>query len=168
MRFRELTPEEYEKIDRLQLLKNEIAQLELQQLEKRKEIEYYEQRKEMDYVPVTIWAILFFSQLILFMLDILIGFDHIRFSMAIAMASVTPTLAIFFGVLFIKSLNTYIYRNSQNAKKMAKAVEKGIPNRWMITAKLNEEMAQINAKLRMFKKEYNYLKQEVEKIQETE
>lgn len=166
--FRELTPEERDKIDRLQYIKGQVSNLELQKLEKRKEIEFFEERKGMDYVPVIVWGLLFFSQIALIGLDLLFGWFDMSFNWAIIIASMTPVVGIFCGYFFVKSLREYIYRNSRNPKHMKKAAEKGIENRWMRSAKLYHDLEQINANLRVLKKEQNYLKLEVQKIEESE
>lgn len=166
--FRELTQEEHDKIEKLQYIKGQISNLELQKLEKRKEIEYFEERKGMDYVPVIIWGLLFLGEIALIGLDLFFGWFDMSFNWAIIFASMTPFVGIFFGYFFVKSLREYIYRNSKNPKHMQKAVEKGIENRWMRSAKLHHELEQINASLRVLKKEQSYLKLEVQKIEETQ
>ncbi|MBQ3036573.1 MAG: hypothetical protein IJD31_06560 [Lachnospiraceae bacterium] len=163
--FRELTPEENATIEKFHQMKGHISDLELRKLEKRKEIEYFEERKSMDYVPPVIWGLLTLSQVVLIFFDLFFGWWNMRFNWAIIMASLTPVLLIFFGFFFVKTLMQYVYRNSKNPTYMKKAVDKGIENRWVRSAKLNHELEQINAELRLLKKDYGYLKLEVDKIE---
>lgn len=166
--FRELSQEEQEKIEKLHILKNQIADLELRQMEKRKEIEFFEQRKGMDYVPVIVWGLLCLSQILLICIDLFFGSYNTRMSWAIVLASMVPVVLIFCGFFFFKSLREYILRNSKNAAHMKKAKENGIENRWLRSAQLQHDMEQINTNLKMMKKEYGHLKLEVDKIQETQ
>lgn len=163
--FRELTKEENEIIEKFHRTKGQIADLELQQLEKQKAIEYYEDNREMDYVPVVVWGLLTLSQAVLVFMDLFFGWWNMGFNLAIMMASLTPFLLLFFGFLFIKALRKYILRNSKNPKTIQKAKLKGIENKWWHSAQLNDELKQIQAQLRMLKKELNYLKLEVDKIE---
>lgn len=164
--FRELTEEEHAKIDKLHRMKGEISDLELRRLEKRKEIEFYEERREMDYVPVVVWGLLCLSQIVLIGLDLFFGWFDMRFNWAVIFASMTPVVLSFCGFFFVKTLREYVLKNSKDPKYIKKAVDKGIKNRWMHSAKLNHELEQINAELRLLKKDYGYLKLEVDKIQE--
>ncbi len=166
--FRELTREENDKIEKLHRMKTEIANLELQRLEKRKEVELYENKKEMDYVPVVVWGLLTLSQVVLIFMDLFFGWWNARFNWAIIMASLTPFVLLFFGFFFVKSLMTYVLKNSKNPKYIEKATKKGIQNRWVHSAKLNHELEQINATLRLLKKDYGYLKLEVEEIEKSQ
>lgn len=163
--FRELTPEENAKIEKFHNMKNQMADLQLQRMEKRKEIEFFEQRRGMEYVPVIIWGLAAFSQIILVCLDLFFGRFNMAFNWAIIFASMTPVVFTFCLVFFIKSLVFYIRKNSRNPKIMAKAKEKGIENRWLRSAKLYHELEEIDAHLRMLKKEYGYLKLEVDEIE---
>lgn len=168
MMFRELTQEEMNKIETFQRLKGQISDLELRRLEKRKEIEFYEQHRGMDYVPAIVWGLLFLSQLVLIFCDIYFNWFDTRFSIAIMFAAMTPALAVFFGFFFFKSLWEYILKNSKNPRHMKKAMDKGLENRWMRSAKIRHEMDEINAELRVIKKNYGYLKLEVEQIQQSQ
>lgn len=163
--FRELTKEEQETVEKFHRMKGQIADLELKQLEKQKEIEYFEDNKEMDYVPVVAWGLLTFSQAVLVFLDLFFGWWNMGFNFAIMMASLTPFLLLFFGFFFVKSLRKYILRNSKNPNTMQKAKMRGIENKWWRSAQLNDELKQVNAQLKVLKKEYNYLKLEVDKIE---
>ncbi|MBQ8246957.1 MAG: hypothetical protein IJZ42_07475 [Lachnospiraceae bacterium] len=164
--FRELSQEEQDMIERAHFVKTQIAQLEIHKLEKRKEIEYFEEGKEMNYVPMTVWGILLLSQVFLMGLDMFYGFYNWKFNVAIMFASLTPILAIFFGIMFFTAMNKFILQNSKNQRMMKKAMDKGIENRWMRSAKLHQELDEINASLRVLKKEQNYLKIELQKIDE--
>ena len=163
--FRELTPEESATIDKFHQMKGHISDLELRRLEKKKEIEFFEDRRSMDYVQPIVWGLLALSQIVLIVLDLFFGWCNARFNWAIIMASLTPFLLIFFGFFFVKTLMEYVYKNSKNPTYMKKAVDKGIENRWVRSAKLNHELEQINAELRLLKKDYGYLKLEVDKIE---
>lgn len=163
--FRELTPEESATIEKLHRMKGHISDLELRKLEKRKEIEFFEERRSMDYVQPVVWGLLTLSQIVLIFLDLFFGWWNAKFNWAIIFASMTPALLIFFGIFFVKSIMQYVYRNSKDPHYMQKAVDKGIENRWVRSAKLNHELEQINAELRVLKKDYGYLKLEVEKIE---
>lgn len=163
--FRELTQEENATIDKFHRMKGQISDLELKKLEKRKEIEYFEDRKSMDYVPPVVWGLLTLSQIVLIGLDLFFGWWSSRFNWAVIVASMTPVVLIFCGFFFVKTLREYVLRNSKDPKYMKIAMDKGIQNRWMRSAKLNHELEQINAELRMLKKEYGYLKLEVDKIE---
>ncbi len=163
--FRELTPEESATIDKFHQMKGHISDLELRRLEKKKEIEFFEDRRSMDYVQPIVWGLLALSQIVLIFLDLFFGWWNARFNWAIIFASMTPALLICFGVFFVKSLMQYVYKNSKNPAYMKKAVDKGIENRWVRSAKLNHELEQINAELRVLKKDYGYLKLEVDKIE---
>ena len=163
--FRELTKEENATVERFHRMKGRIAELEIKKLEKRKEMEYFQQKKDMDYVPVIVWGLLLLSQLFLLFLDLFFGWWSAGFTWAIIMVSMTPVLVIFFGFFFIKTLRTYILKNSKSSKYMEIAMKKGIENRWLRMAELTNDFNQINAELRTMKKEHNYLKLEVEKIE---
>lgn len=164
--FREMTQEELDMIEREHAVKSRIAQLEINKLEKRKEIEYFEEGKGMNCVPTIVWGILFLSQIFLMGLDMFFGFFNWKFNVAVMFASLTPILGIFFGVLFFKALNKLILQNTKNQRLMKKAMDKGIENRWMRSAKMRQELDEINASLRMLKKEHNYLKLELQKLDE--
>lgn len=164
--FREMTQEELDIIEREHAVKSRIAQLEIHKLEKRKEIAYFEEGKEMNYVPALVWGILFFAQLILLGLDMFFGFYNWKFNVAVMFASLTPILGIFFGFLFFKALYKLILQNTRNQRLMKKAMDKGIENRWMRSAKVHQELEEINASLRMLKKEHTYLKEELKKLEE--
>lgn len=163
--FRKLTPEEEAKVEKFHKMKGYISDLELRKLEKRKEIEFFEEHRGMEYVPVIIWGLLVLSQIVLLFLDFFFGWWNARFNIAIVLASMTPVVLIFCGFFFVKSLRLYILKNSKNANTMKKAMDMGIENRWMRSAKLHHELEQINAELRLLKKDYGYLKLEVEKIE---
>lgn len=166
--FRELTKEEHEKIEKFETMKNQIKNLEIQRLEKRKEIEYYDDRKEMDYVPAVVWGLLTLSQVVLLFLDLFFGWWKASFNWAIIFASMTPFVLIFCGFFFVKSLMNYVLKNSKDPKYIEKATKKGIQNRWVHSAKLHHELEQINASLRLLKKDYGYLKLEVEEIEKNQ
>lgn len=166
--FRELTQEENATIEKFHATKGHISNLEIKKLEKRKEIEFYEENKSMDYVPVIVWGLLTLSQIILVAVDFVFGWWNSKFTAAIMAASLTPILLVFFGFFFVKSLRTYIFKNSKNPTLMKKAMDKGIENRWWCCAKLNHELDQINAELRLLKKEFGYLKLQVEEIERSQ
>ena len=119
----------------------------------------------MDYVPVIIWGMLTLSQVVLIGLDLFFGWWNMKFNIAKMAASLTPVLLIFFGFFFIKSLRLYILKNSKNAKHMQKAIDKGIENKWVYSTKLHHELDQINASLRVLKKDYGYLKLKMDEIE---
>ena len=48
---------------------------------------------------------------------------------------------------------------------MMSAKERGIENRWLRSAQLYHELEEIDASLRLIKKEYGYLKVEVDQIE---
>lgn len=166
--FRELTQEENATIEKFHRMKGQISDLELRKLEKRKEIEFFEERRGMDYVSPIVWGLLTLSQIALIGLDLFFGWWNSGFNWAIIVASMTPVLLIFFAFFFIKTLREYVLKNSKSPKHMKIAMDKGIQNRWMRSAKLNHDMEQINAELRLLKKEYGYLKLEVDKIEENQ
>ncbi len=171
--FRELTEEEKQKVDKYHEQKQHIANLEISKLEKRKEIEYFKERKSWDFLPVVFSGLFLVSQMVILVLDVvfgcLYGFELVtRFAIAIAFASMAPILAIVAAVLFVKSLNTYLLRNSKSQSYMQKALRKGVENRWMRLAKLQQEYEEINASLRVLKKENNYLKLAVEEIEKNQ
>lgn len=166
--FRKLTQEENDIIDRFQMIKGQVANLELKKLEKRKEIEFFEERREMDYVPLIIWGLLTLSQIILLGMDLFFGWWNARFNFAIIMASMTPVVLLFCGFFFIKTLRTYILKNSKRPRYMQMAMDKGLENKWVCSAKLTHELEQINAELRVLKKEQGYLKLKVDEIEAKE
>ena len=62
----------------------------------------------------------------------------------------------------------YILKNSKRPKYMEMAVERGIENKWVCSVKLKHELEQINAELRILKKEHGYLKLKVDEIEAKE
>ena len=163
--FRELTQEEQHKVERLHNLKTQMETLQIHRMEKRKEIEFFEERRGMDYVPVIVWGLLMLSQAVLIFMDFFFGIFRASFTVAIMFASMTPFLFIFFAVFFVKSLVLFIRKNSKNSKIMMSAKERGIENRWLRSAQLYHELKEIDASLRLIKKEYGYLKVEVDQME---